>query len=281
MLYVGTCGFSYKDWIGPFYPRGIKAAAMLPFYAGRFSAVEIDSTYYAIPKPALFEGMVARTPTDFRFTVKAPGSVTHLPSGASADKADFDAFSECVAPLARAGRLGAVLVQFPGAFRPSREAWHRLRSIRDRWLELPLVAEFRSGDWQRDDALREVRDLGFGWCNVDEPRLGPLMHPSAETTSAIGYVRFHGRNAEKWWKQDRSPAERYDYLYSVEQMTEWLPLIARVESRTRDTYVFFNNHRNGQAGVNAWQMAELLGVRRQNPLPDENADRADLELPLD
>jgi uncharacterized protein YecE (DUF72 family) len=280
MLYVGTCGFSYKDWIGPFYPPGIKAAAMLPFYAGRFSAVEIDSTYYAIPKPALFEGMVARTPADFRFTVKAPGSVTHLPSGASADTADFDAFAECVAPLAGAGRLGAVLVQFPGAFRPSREAWHRLRSIRDRWRELPLVAEFRSGAWQRDDALREVRDLGFGWCNVDEPRLGPLMRPGAETTSAVGYVRFHGRNAEKWWKQDRSPAERYDYLYSVEQLAEWLPLIAQVEERARETYVFFNNHRNGQAGINARQMAALLGIRRsQTQIEDENAD--ELELPLD
>src|SRR5450755_924957 len=99
MIHVGTCGFSYRDWVGSFYPPGIKAQAMLAYYAARFSAVEIDSTYYAIPKPSLFESMSERTPAGFRFCVKAPGSVTHVPADGSPAQADLTSFLECLEPL--------------------------------------------------------------------------------------------------------------------------------------------------------------------------------------
>ncbi|HXW75958.1 MAG TPA: DUF72 domain-containing protein [Candidatus Eremiobacteraceae bacterium] len=276
MIYVGTCGFSYKDWVGPFYPLGTKPADMLALYAGRFGAVEIDSTYYAIPRPSLFESMAKRTGPDFRFTVKAPGSITHAPVDGEPPPRDFSAFRACLEPLERAGKLGGVLVQVPGSFSPSHDAWRRLELIRQRWPGMPLVAEFRNRRWQEDDARERLRALEFGWCNVDEPRLGPLMRPEAEVTSPVGYVRFHGRNAAKWWKQDRSPAERYDYLYTKEQLVEWLPRIAEVSERTEQTYVFFNNHRNGQAATNARQMAALLGMT--TPPQDERDDRPQLSI---
>ncbi len=243
---------------------------MLEYYADRFTAVEIDSTYYAIPAPALFASMAARTPTPFRFTVKAPGSITHLPEDGVPTQADLDAFHEALQPLARSGKLGAVLAQFPNAFRPSRDAFGRLELLRREWPDVRLVAEFRHRDWQKDAVLRIVGGLGIGWCNVDEPQFASLMRPDAQVTSQVGYVRFHGRNAAKWWKQERTSAERYDYLYSTEELVHWLPRIAEVAERTDETYVFFNNHRNGQAATNARQLADLLDI---TPPPPEDGER--------
>jgi uncharacterized protein YecE (DUF72 family) len=243
---------------------------MLESYAERFDAVEIDSTYYAIPAPSLFEGMSRRTPPGFRFTVKAPGSITHLPVAAEPSGADLTAFRSCLGALLETGKLAAVLAQFPGSFRPGPQARARLQLMRERWPDVRLVAEFRHRDWQRESSFRELRALEIGWCNVDEPGLEPLMRPGAESTSSIGYIRFHGRNAAKWWKQDRTPAERYDYLYSADELAAWLPRIAEVSDHAAETYVVFNNHRNGQAATNARQMAELLGIARTvNVAPEE------------
>ena len=270
MLRVGTCGFSYRDWIGPFYPLGIRQQSMLDYYAERFPSVEIDSTYYAIPKPSTFESMAHRTPPDFRFTVKVPGSITHVPADGSPEQSDLDAFRECLGPLLHAGKLGAVLAQFPNSFRPARDAFGRLERLREEWPDLRLVAEFRHREWQKDAILRILSSLDIGWCNVDEPQFASLVRPDAQTTSSIGYIRFHGRNAAKWWKQERSSAERYDYTYSADELVEWLPRIAEVVERTRETYLFFNNHRNGQAATNARQMMELLDIA---PSPADDAAR--------
>lgn len=263
MLYVGTCGFSYREWIGPFYPRGLDASSMFDYYVRRFGAVEIDSTYYAVPQPALFERLDRRSPATFRFSVKAPGGVTHVPADGVPDDLLADQFSAAIEPIRATGKLGAVLAQFPHSFRPGKDAYHRLEWVRRTWPNLPLIAEFRHRDWQRGEVLRRLGGLGIGWCNVDEPGYSSLMRPSAERTSDVGYVRFHGRNAQSWWKH-REASERYSYLYTDAELADWLPRIAEVEEKTTDTYVFFNNHRNGQATVNALQMAKLLDVA----LPD-------------
>ncbi len=257
-LHIGTCGFSYRDWIGPFYPKGIASIEMLPYYAERFDTVEIDSTYYAIPKPQLFEGMDRRTPRGFSFTVKAPGSITHLPADAHPDRNELTAFAEAVAPLQRSGKLAAVLAQFPNSFHPSTTAYGRLEALREAWPDIALVAEFRHRDWQSDATLEKLRELHVGWCNVDEPRFRSLLRPGAEATSDVGYIRFHGRNYAKWWKQDRSSDERYDYSYSEAELSEWIPRIAAVEEQTARTYVFFNNHRLGKAPANARKLYDLL-----------------------
>ena len=233
---------------------------MLPFYAQRFDAVEIDSTYYAIPRPALFESMDRRTPSGFRFTVKAPGSITHIPPDANPTSADLDAFRECLDSVIRSGKLSAVLAQFPNSFRPGPDAYRRLEQIASAWPDLRLVAEFRHRSWQQDRTLEELRNLSIGICNVDEPRFASLMRPGGEVTSDIGYIRFHGRNYGKWWKQDRTSAERYDYLYTKEELTEWMGRIAAVEEQARVTFVFFNNHRLGKAAANARELADLLSA---------------------
>lgn len=259
-LYVGTCGFSYRDWIGPFYPKGIKSAGMLPFYAERFGAVEIDSTYYAIPDAKVFAAMDRRTPPAFRFTVKAPGSVTHVPAPDEPLESDVKSFRECLEPLRAANKLAAVLAQFPNAFRPGGDAYRRLERLREWWPDFALVAEFRRREWQRDETLARLRELGIGWCNVDEPLFASLMRPSADVTSPVGYIRFHGRNYEKWWRQEGAAHERYSYLYSHQELERWLPRIAEVEETARDTFVFFNNHHLGCAAANAQRLSQMLGV---------------------
>jgi uncharacterized protein YecE (DUF72 family) len=273
---VGTCGFSYRDWIGPFYPAGMKSAAMLEYYAEHFIAVEIDSTYYAVPKPQLFERMAARTPERFRFTVKAPGSVTHVPADAQPLAAEIDAFRACLEPLASTGKLGAVLAQFPHSFRPSQESLERLDDLREWWTGLPLVCEFRHRDWQKSELLERLREAGIGWCNVDEPQFGTLMRPGAEVTSPVGYVRFHGRNYDKWWRQERASHERYSYEYGERELEAWLPRVADVAAQTDETYVFFNNHHLGKAAINALQMRAMLApiadaiVEEPEPAPRAN-----------
>jgi uncharacterized protein YecE (DUF72 family) len=255
---VGTCGFSYRDWVGPFYPPGIKSAGMLEYYARRFAAVEIDSTYYAIPKPQLFERMAARTPAAFTFTVKAPGSVTHVPADAEPAASEVSAFLECLQPLIASAKLGAVLAQFPHSFRPNAPEQRRLEALREWWPHVPIVCEFRHRDWQRNDVLVRLRELGLGWCNVDEPQFASLLRPGAEVTSSIGYVRFHGRNYEKWWGQERESHERYSYQYGEHELEAWIPRIADVAEQTETTFVFFNNHHLGRAADNALQMRRLL-----------------------
>jgi uncharacterized protein YecE (DUF72 family) len=256
-VYVGTCGFSYRDWVGPFYPKGTKPAHMLTYYAGRFGAVEIDSTYYATPAPSVFASMERRTPAEFRFCVKAPGSLTHLPLDADLSLEEARAFARAVEALRSGGKLGAILAQFPHSLRPTPRAWDRLRRLRELWSPMPLVAEFRHRDWQTDATLRLLREWEIGLCNVDEPRLGSLMRPAAEVTARIGYVRFHGRNAARWWRHDQ-PAERYDYLYSESELAEWVERLAALNEQTDETYVFFNNHRFGQATLNAEQFMRML-----------------------
>jgi uncharacterized protein YecE (DUF72 family) len=257
-LHIGTCGFSYRDWIGPFYPKGIKPLEMLPFYAEHFGAVEIDSTYYAIPQASLFESMDRRTPPSFRFTVKAPGSITHLPAEASADETQAALFLECLQPLRSSRKLAAILAQFPNSFRPGPDSSRRLEQLRALWPGVGLIAEFRHRSWQADETLAALRELDIGWCNVDEPGFSSLLRPGSEVTSAIGYVRLHGRNYGKWWKQERAAHERYDYLYSAQELGEWIPRIAAVDEQARESYVFFNNHRLGKAPANARQLSEML-----------------------
>lgn len=264
-LHIGTCGFSYRDWIGPFYPKGIAALDMLPYYAERFDSVEIDSTYYAIPKPQLFESMDRRTPAHFRFTVKAPGSITHLPASETPPRPDAEAFALSLEPIQTNGKLGAVLAQFPHSFRPGPDATERLQWLREQWKGMSLIAEFRHRSWQSDATMELLHGLSIGWCNVDEPRFSSLMRPGSEVTSEVGYIRLHGRNYGKWWRQERAAHERYDYLYSEQELVEWLPRIAAVEEQSRESYVFFNNHHLGKAPANARQLAAMLQKGRSQP----------------
>lgn len=251
---IGTSGFSYDDWRGYFYPEDIQKGEMLSYYAGRFNTVEVNSTYYAIPSAITFARMTEKTPEGFRFAVKAYKDLTH------SDRADIETFRRFVSalrPLVASGKLGCVLAQYPWSFKKSVGNTDRLKELSEFLSEMPVVVEFRNASWVSDDTFDLLRALGLGFCCVDEPRLKGLMPPISIATSAVGYVRFHGRNAGKWWQHEQ-PWERYDYLYTEGELRMWVPRIKQLAVETEHAYVFFNNHYQGKAAQNAQMMVKML-----------------------
>jgi len=252
---IGTSGFSYEDWRGHFYPRNLNKREMLPYYAQFFSTVEVNSTYYALPHPATFIQMSAKVPPDFTFTVKAHKDMTH--SGGELHSEAFAAFRVALEPLQERGMLGCVLAQFPWSFKPTEESEEFLHHFRDGLPGVPTIIEFRNSGWFSDRTLALLRELDFGFCCVDEPRLQGLMPRVALSTSRIGYLRFHGRNAKQWWKHDHA-YERYNYMYSEAELAEWVDRIKTLNEETETLFLFFNNHYEGKAAQNARSLASLL-----------------------
>ena len=259
-ILIGTSGFSYDDWLGPFYPEGLAPAAMLPFYAKNFKAVEINFTYYQMPGSQSISGLERKTPAGFTFCLKAHKSMTHEISKDPAEAGEiFHRFRQALFPLVDAGKLGCVLLQFPWGFKYSHENLEYLCFAREALGDLPAVVEFRNAGWVKEEVFSFLSGLNFGFCCVDEPRLRGLMPPVARVTSDLAYLRFHGRNAARWWKHDE-PWERYDYLYSSAELQEWIPAILKLSAQAKTTFVFFNNHHAGQAVINARILAELLAA---------------------
>lgn len=257
VIHIGTSGFSYDDWKGPFYPDGLPRKDMLAYYASVFPCVEINSTFYALPSAASFAGMVSRTPPGFRFSIKANQAMTHS-GNPPADV--FAKFLECTRPLRDSGKLACVLAQYPWSFRNVPENRDRIKELRDRVGECtPLVVEFRRSDWLTQDTFKLLAELHIGYCAVDEPKLGGLVPAVAEVTSEIGYVRFHGRNAAQWWEHEHAH-QRYDYLYSEDELRDWVPKVRRMDASADDVYVFFNNHYKGKSVENAKMFARMLDV---------------------
>jgi uncharacterized protein YecE (DUF72 family) len=256
-ILIGTSGFSYEDWRGHFYPREIPKREMLPYYAQFFSTVEINSTYYALPHPATFVQMSRKVPADFQFVVKAHKDMTH--SGGELNREAFAVFRRSLEPIAERGQLGCVLAQFPWSFKPGRANEAYLGAFREELPAIPVAVEFRNAGWASDQTLALLRELDMGFCCVDEPRLPGLMPRVAAATARIGYVRFHGRNAQKWWKHEHA-YERYDYLYSEDELQEWVGKIRQLGGLTEQLFVFFNNHYEGKAGQNARMLARLMNL---------------------
>lgn len=254
MIHIGTSGYSYDDWIGPFYPEGTDKRDFLDFYARHFSCTEVNYTYYRMPDAATLGAMAAKTPPDFRFVVKTHGSMTHE---RNADEADFEQFIAALDPLREEGKFICALAQFPWGFKLSQQNVDYLKRFRRMMRGVPVVIEFRNDSWIRDEMFAFLREAQFGFCCVDQPQPGGLIPPIAEATSSISYVRFHGRNADKWWKHDHA-WERYDYLYSREELAAWVPNVKSIADDSAETCVFFNNHYGAQAVQNAQQFAELL-----------------------
>ncbi len=255
MIYVGTSGYSYDDWVGPVYPPELPKKDWLSFYAREFQACEVNYTYYRLPNARTLAAMSAKTPADFIFTVKASQELTH---GREDPDAAFEAFRAGVAPLVEEGKLGCVLAQFPFSFHATCENRDYLRRFRERLHDLPVAVELRNRAWLEDETFALLRELGLGYCCVDEPRLQGLLPPIAVATGPIAYVRFHGRNARKWWQHENA-WERYDYTYSEQELAEWKPKIQSLDEQAEKTFVFANNHWQGQAVGTARQLRLLLG----------------------
>lgn len=254
MIYLGTSGFSYDDWVRQFYPAGMPKREWLIYYSREFDTCEINSTYYALPKPSTLEAMARKTGEGFLFSVKANQGMTHQ----RVDNAElFRAFRASLEPLLERGKLGCILAQFPYSFRPSRQNRDYLELFKERLGELPIVIEFRNAQWLRQEIFDWLRGNELSFCCVDEPPLPNLLPPIAEVTSNIAYVRFHGRNVAKWWQHEHA-YERYDYDYSPQELSDWVPKIRKLDSVTQRTFVFANNHFQGKAITTIRQLRRML-----------------------
>jgi len=254
MILLGPSGFSYDDWVGTVYPADLPRRDWLPFIARQFGTIELNVTYYRLPGARTVKGWVSRTPERFQFSVKAHQSLTH-----EREAPDFSGFVESLGPLVESGKLACVLAQFPFSFHPHRENREYLARLAEGMGVLPVVVEFRDSAWVTDETFEDLRRLGLGFCCVDEPQLKGLMPPIVRATGAVGYVRFHGRNAERWWEHENA-WERYDYTYKQEELAEWLPRLRDLEANTEVTMVYANNHYRGQS-ISALQTLMSLLAR--------------------
>jgi uncharacterized protein YecE (DUF72 family) len=278
---VGTSGYHFKDWVGTVYPKGLAPDQFLTYYAQMFDCVEVNTSFYRIPCAKLFEGMLSRVPEGFLFVVKTPKEMTHQ---REAFAASIPPFVNSLRPLMEAGRLGALLAQFPHAFQPTVAAVAHLERLAGALVEhgIPVNVEFRHSGWQKGKVFERLRALGLGVVNADLPELPHLPRPACVVTSSVGYVRLHGRNAEMWWEHPTA-SHRYDYTYTEEELKGWTQRIERMQPGVDVVFAFTNNCRMGASIVDALRMKRLLGLDDFLPATASSADlfASEPEDPLD
>ena len=256
---VGPAGWSYDDWAGRVYPqpkpRGFHEATYLADY---FDTIEMNVTFYR-PVPAStarkWVHRVSHNPR-FLFTAKLWQRFTHDRELTAGDEREF---RPAIEELHGAGKLGALLAQFPWSFKESRESRDYLERLLHRFGDFPLVVEVRHASWNTPDFYVWLAERGAGFCNIDQPVIGRSIKPSEKATAAVGYVRLHGRNYNEWFRAEgSSAAKRYNYLYSMQELAPWADRIRAVASNTQATFVLTNNHFGGKAIANALQLVHLL-----------------------
>jgi uncharacterized protein YecE (DUF72 family) len=298
---IGTCSWADESLTKYFYPRGIKGAEeRLHYYTERFDTVEANSTYYHLPAREMVQNWADRTPEGFVMHVKAFGVMTRHPVKVEQlppdlrDEAPLDRrgrverpsrefraeifrrFHEALEPLRETGKLGGILLQFPSYVVPKPASLDYLEWAVEQLQGDEALVEFRHAAWlddeHRDETLAFLERHGMTYVIVDAPRTeGRNVLPTVvATTSPTAYVRFHGRNAQTWNKRTGSAAERFDYLYSEDELREWAGQLRQLAGKAEVVYAMFNNNGRSavggetiaQAPVNA---AELKGLLEKIP----------------
>jgi uncharacterized protein YecE (DUF72 family) len=291
----GIAGWADRELIASrrFYPPGVTSSEeRLQFYATQFSVVEVDSTYHGMPARRNAELWVARTPPGFLFDVKSfslftqhptnpkallPEIRAKLPAGfaerrnvyleqlpAEVVDAAWDAFRDALEPLRDAGRLGAVLFQFPPWMFPSTKSLAYVEQCQERMHGFPVAVEFRRREWLDEShgagTLASLRAHGIPHVAVDAPQgFASSMPPVFETTSdRLAVVRFHGRNHRDWDRRGAPPSVRFQHRYSDAELAEWVPRIQAMEEQALEVHAIMNTNYSNYAPVNARRLEELL-----------------------
>ena len=253
-ILIGTCGYSYNEWLGPVYPEGAKKEEFLSLYAGRFKTVELDYTYYAIPRAQNMERMAGEAP-ELSFALKAHQSLTHRIDSAKW-KEDAGEYMRGIEPLREKARLEAVLFQFPFSFHYEDENRRYLGKILDEFSGIQAAVEFRNAEWLNNRVIDGLKARGAALVGLDMPDLKGLPSTIDVVTSQLAYFRLHGRNRESWWGSDG--AARYDYLYSDKELEATAERIKQIMIKADRLIIYFNNHRRGQAVQNAEALQKIL-----------------------
>src|ERR1700693_4694310 len=266
LLRIGPAGWAYKDWAGFVYPqprpKGFHPATFLAEY---FDTIEINPSFYhpmQADHAAQWVGRVSGNPR-FLFTAKLWKKFTHEHDAALADEREARAGLDV---LYEAKKLGALLLQFPFSFHREAETVGYLSALLKRFSAYPLVVEVRHSSWNIPDTFELLREHNAGFCNIDQPIIGRSLQPSTAATAPVGYVRLHGRRYDTWFTDDPevSPHERYNYLYSGEELKPWAARIQKVSKQAGTVFVITNNHYQGQGVVNALQLINILTKTKVN-----------------
>ena len=278
-ILVGTCNWAdHTDFYPDELEHGRRQRDKLTYYARFFPIVEIDTTFYGIPRPQVVDGWLARTPDDFRFNVKAYRSLTRHEREPGGPRPPTDEevrdFMAALAPLRESGRLVAVHYQFPPWFTNRPDAREVLLEVRDRHPDDIVAVEFRHRSWfdkgawpATEDLLRELDCVYVG---VDAPQVGSGTAPPllAVTSPRLCIARFHGRNRSTWYRPDGpTSGHRFNYLYRPDELAEWVPAITAAAERGTPVHVLLNNNRSNYAVVNAFDFGALLHRGLPRPPP--------------
>ena len=283
-LRIGTSGWNYPagkgSWNGIFYPlpedreRGFDE---LRFYSERFNTVEVNSTFYGQPRANASLGWVKRTPADFEFAVKLYQKFTH--PNMSIDpgpvtQADVDAFKGGIDPLAAAGKLGPLLIQFPASFQRSQEAIDYVSWLLTAFAGYPLAVELRHRSWSDADGTAQLLDQHrAAWVQIDEPKFPSSIRQDLKGPPAdLYYLRLHGRNAKEWWDHAESE-DRYNYFYSSEELQPIANKVRDVRAMVKKAYLFLNNHFSAQSVANAVTLKKMLDEPIKARMPAELVER--------
>lgn len=283
---IGTAGYSYpgappKGWYGVFYPeKKTKGFDELKYYSQIFNSCEINNTFYRPPSPAVVKGWASKTPDDFTFAIKLWQRFTHpMKIGRKASEEqwepptqkEFDEFRSGILPLAEAGKLGVLLLQYPAGFHFSPENVEKVQNTLRWFYDYPKAVELRHRSWNENSAemeslLLENRASGVF---IDEPKFATSIRQEPKAVGDIFYFRAHGRNAKAWWHPKES-WERYDYLYSREEIKKHAGRIKTAASTpgVKKAFAFYNNHARANAAANAIMLCQELGVRLRAMPPE-------------
>jgi uncharacterized protein YecE (DUF72 family) len=262
---IGTAGWSYPHWEGIVYPKPHpKGFHPLEYMAQYLDMVEINSSFYRALQPEVTQVWMNRVKDNprFQFTAKLHQRFTHW---RMLQESQVEAFKQGLRPLQKAGKLGALLMQFPWSFRFTAENRDFFIQLRRAFHDFRLVAEMRHSSWMSEEAIGTFLDYKVGFCNIDQPDYTRAMPPTAFLTSPVGYVRLHGRNPANSlgaFGPDAWRGLQHDYLYSAGELTEWKKRIERLQRNAESVYVVFNNDARGQSVVNALQSQYAFDAKR-------------------
>jgi len=275
--HIGTAGWLYKDWVPSFYPKNQSAGSdWLQFYSHYFNCVEVNSTYYTYISPKIVEGWIKKVTDseDFLFTMKLHQDFTH--------KKDFDqqkikAVSYNLDILTKAERLGGLLIQFPYSFSFDNTTADYVRELRDIFQSYNCFVEVRHKSWLKKEALEMFKKLNLTYCTIDQPQIGQAIPFEPIITNDKAYLRFHGRNVKAWLKSINNfgkqqsyeeQSERYKYLYSPGELVEIDQKIKSIQEKAKEIYVIMNNHPQGDAIANAFELIHLLEEKDKVQMPN-------------
>ena len=303
-LRIGTSGWNYPSgagkWNGLFYPAtrskraGTDQFDELRFYAEHFDTVEVNSTFYGQPRPGVTRGWAERTPPDFDFSLKLYQKFTHpkmfreaalkrapgaegplLDLLAQVTRSDIDEFRAGIEPLAEAGKLGALLAQFPASFKDTPAARDYLAQLLGAFREYPIAVELRHRSWSDAiaDTVAMLNGFDAAWVQIDEPKFRfSIRQNYLPNITSFYYMRLHGRNAAQWWRHDNRD-DRYNYLYSGEELQEFADVAGAANELVKKSYLYTNNHFSSKSVVNAVMLKAQLGQPIEGEYPPELIER--------